>query len=101
VPEETPRCAIGIDCAPGKPRPDSYFAKILRGTLLQLSDFKSPDKFFGAWTWYLKADPQKEALFLVTRSTLRERLATTKNILQHGCYFACRHTKSQLPPELD
>jgi len=69
------RCTIGIDCAPGDPRPDSYFPKVLKGTGLRVCDFKEPDTFFGAWEWHLLDAAEKRTIFLVNRSLFHRRLA--------------------------
>jgi hypothetical protein len=69
------RCAIGIDCPPGNPRPGALFPSVLRGSSLRVADFQKPQKLLGAWTWYLKENPQKEAIFLTKRSLFDKRLA--------------------------
>lgn len=46
---------IELDCAPGAPRPGSYIADIVKGTILEGTPEADPDstvsRLFGHWTW--------------------------------------------------
>ena len=68
------RCAIGIDCPPGQPRPCEVFLRVLHGTGLHASDFELQFKIFGAWLWHLKFDAEKQRLFLINRPLFNRRL---------------------------
>lgn len=68
------RCAIGIDCPPGKPRPPELFLLVLRGTGLCAADFDLQFKMLGAWLWLLKPNRKKEQLFLLNRALFTRRL---------------------------
>lgn len=73
--ERRDECIIGIDCPPGEPRPNVFLPRVLRGTGLRVSDFEAPNTLFGAWTWRLKPDPKKTAMFIAKRPVFMRRLA--------------------------
>lgn len=47
---------VGIDCAPGSPRPDSYIGKVFEKFGVTPSEPIS--KCFGAWTWEFESTEQ-------------------------------------------
>ena len=66
---------IGIDCSPGRPRPDIHLPGVLKDTGLDLGEPVS--KSFGAWEWSVPAE-QSDA-FVKAHSIIVERLTSLYN----------------------
>jgi hypothetical protein len=64
--------SIEIDCAPMRPRPDTYLPMILEGTGLAVDDFDIVSKVFGCWTY--QVHPDKETLYQGHVDVIRHRI---------------------------
>ena len=69
--------SIEIDCAPMRPRPDTYLPQIIEGTGLVVDDFKLISMLFGCWTYEVNAD--KEALYQTHVGTIEQRITALYN----------------------
>lgn len=78
--KETEEFYIGIDCAPGTPRPDQYIQKLC--DIVHAKEVTSPySKSFGAWSWKVlipkgmfaikKKEFKKQADELYTKGRIR------------------------------
>ena len=63
---------IELDCPPGNPRPDDLLPEALMGTDLTPNDFVVESKFFGNWTFVLKAELDDK--YLWRRDRIKENI---------------------------
>lgn len=63
---------IGIDCAPGTMRPDSFLPIAVQGTPLDCVTWVNTSRWFGAWIFEADVDQHN---WLTHRQTVHDRLS--------------------------